>query len=160
MGCSVDPSDYEPGRNFRAAQVQWYSAQKADRGSNFRARAGSPRGFAIHTNRSVSHKRASGEAEGKETWGAQLADRKNKRAGLWPSEHFSANSSSRHADTPERGTRYGRLEVIAALERHLPQSATSMEEEDVRMSEANSTDAESDGQLPDMFRRRDVRRST
>lgn len=30
MVSSVDPSDFEPGRNFRAAQVQWYSAQKAD----------------------------------------------------------------------------------------------------------------------------------
>jgi hypothetical protein len=65
--------------------------------------------------------------DGKETWGAQLANRKNKRGRVIAVGAFFRQfqlASGRHT---ERGTRYDRLEVIAALGRHLPQSATPME---------------------------------
>lgn len=66
--------------------------------------------------------------EDKETWGEHLAERKSDKARVTAVGSFFGNfrvASRRHTQS---GTEYGRLDVIAALERHLPASSELFEE--------------------------------
>jgi hypothetical protein len=77
----------------------------------------------------------------KEVWGEYLSERKNDKACVTAIGTFFGNfrvTSRRHT---KFGTEYGRLDVMAALERHLP--ATSELEEGVTVSADTTTILES-----------------
>jgi len=84
----------------------------------------------------------------KEDWGAYLADRKNDKAQVTAVGAFLRQfriTSRQHTDS---GTAYRRLEVIAALERHIPERPSQMEKMDgasgVTNCDFRSTDTVSD----------------
>ncbi|MFY9582912.1 MAG: DUF3854 domain-containing protein [Candidatus Acidiferrales bacterium] len=86
----------------------------------------------------------------KEIWGEHLAERKSDKARVTAVGTFFSQfrpASRRHTTA---GTEYGRLEVMAVLERHMPET-TAPPEEGVRVSAATKTDSESTDYVADTF---------
>lgn len=83
----------------------------------------------------------------KETWGEHLADRKSDKARVTAIGTFfnQFQPASRHT---EAGTEYPRLEVIAALERHVPETSETRIE-GVKVSEATPSISKLDGYAAD-----------
>jgi hypothetical protein len=83
----------------------------------------------------------------KESWGEYLAERKTDKARVTAIGTFFSQfrvASRRHTDT---GSRYGRPDVISALERHMPRAATPAEGVSVSVvipTDLKSTDCAAD----------------
>ena len=83
----------------------------------------------------------------KETWGEHLADRKSDKARVTAIGTFfnQFRPASRHT---EAGTEYPRLDVIAALERHVPETCETPNG-GVKVSGVTSSVSESDSYAAD-----------
>ncbi len=87
----------------------------------------------------------------KETWGEHLAERKSDKARVTAVGTFFSHfrlTSRKHTDA---GTEYDRLEVIAVLERHMPETVAPPEE-GVRVSAAATTVSDSSDYVADTSR--------